>query len=77
MTPLHQLGDLLREALAAVPMGLAQALFLALPLIVLIWVLRLPREETTPPEARSSLANLKLWAALALVIQVVIYAYMS
>jgi hypothetical protein len=72
---LHQIGDLLREALLAVPLWAARVLFLALPVVVLVWVLTLPGAETRPPgrPARAS-ENLKIWAALALVIQIVIYS---
>jgi hypothetical protein len=62
VTPLHYLGDLVRELFARIPLPVARAIFLAVPVLLLVWVLRLPREETTPP------------AAAALVLQIVIYA---
>jgi hypothetical protein len=40
-----------------------------------VWVLSLPRASTTPSGNKSRpLENLKLWAILALLIQVIIYA---
>ena len=40
------------------------------------WVLSLPRSETTPPGRDSGWdANLKLWAAVALLIQIAIYSF--
>jgi len=75
MTPLHHLGDTLRDLLSAVPLPLVRALFVALPLAVLIWVLTLPTENTTPRKKQVHWSeNLKVWAIVALVIQVGIYA---
>ena len=74
MTPLHYLGEFLRDLLGAIPLAFVRLLFLAVPVVVLIWVLRLPRRETSPAESRNPLANLKVGAALALVIQIMIYA---
>ena len=75
MTPLHHIGEFCRNLLLQVPLPVVRGLFL-LPLIaLLIWVLRLPRAETTDPDRPLRLAeNLKLWAALALLIQITIYA---
>ena len=78
MTPLHQFGNAIREMLTAVPLSWARALFIAVPVLLLLWVLMLPRSETAPPdgETRDRWSDLKIWAALALVIQIVIYSIM-
>lgn len=74
MTPLHEIGDYLRELLLRVPMGVVRGLFVLFPAAVLAWVLFLPRSQTTPPKAETRLSeNLKIWAAAALVIQILIY----
>ena len=74
MTPLHEIGDWLRGMLLLIPMGVVRGLFVALPALLILWVLRLPRAATTPQETESRpLDNLKLWAVLALLIQVAIY----
>lgn len=74
MTWLHEFGELLRSGLLAVPLPVVRALFVSVPLGVLLWVLRLPNSATTPPGgARRWDENLKLWASVALVIQIVIY----
>ncbi len=80
MTPLHWIGDLIRQAVIAVPMGAVRALFVALLLGLLVWVLRLPKERTRPPledgsgyDEKSLSGNLKLWAALALGLMALIY----
>lgn len=74
-TPLHDFGGLVREALLHVPLWGARALFIALPALVLLWVLRLPREETTDPAAADGRgSNLKWGAAVALCVQIAIYA---
>jgi len=74
MTPLHQFGEFVRQALATIPLPAARALFIALLVAVLIWTLLLPREATTPTGHSGRLTeNLKLWAAVALLIQLAIY----
>lgn len=72
MTPLHHLGEYLRQALEAIPLPFARMLFLALLGGVLLWVLLLPRSETSGSSPRFA-ENLKLWATLALLIQLAIY----
>ncbi len=75
MTPLHSIGEGVREVLLSVPLWGARALFIALPTVVLLWVLRLPREETAQigPNGVAG-ANLKWGAAATLLIQIAIYA---
>ena len=75
MSPLHHVGNFLRELMLEVPLPVVRGLFLALPVVLLVWVLTLPRRTTTPPKATGSAAeNLKVWAVLALLIQIVIYS---
>ena len=75
MTPLHQIGNALRDLLLAIPLPVVRILFLLVPLVLLLWVLLLPRDHTSPPDGKRRLGeNLKIWAALALLIQIVIYA---
>jgi len=81
MTPLHLIGQFVRERMGAIPLTVVRGLFIALPVVILIWVLSLPREETTPPEntpesngRRGWTSNLKFGAALALILQIIIYA---
>ena len=74
MTPLHHIGETLRQALLQVPLSVVRLVFAAVFLALLVWVLALPKAHTTP--ARSDIKpgeNLKLWAVLALGIQIVIY----
>ncbi len=75
MTPLHHIGNAIRESLASIPLPVVRGLFLALLIGLLIWVLRLPRSETTTTsETGESSMNLKWGAALAILLQIVIYA---
>jgi hypothetical protein len=74
MTPLHHLGDFFRELLLRIPLGAARGLFLVTLILLLVWVLTRSREETTNPDPAGKAANLKPWAVLALLIQIVIYA---
>ncbi len=78
MTPLHRVGDFLRNLLLLVPLWAVKCLFLAVPVTLLVWVLWLPREQTTPPDDSGTwTANLKVGAALALLAQIVIYALLG
>jgi hypothetical protein len=75
MTPLHQIGNALRELMLAVPLPAVRILFVLVPLLLLAWVLFLPGEHTRPPGRKGKAGeNLKIWAALALLIQIAIYA---
>jgi len=74
-TLLHQIGDYLRNGLQAVPLEAVRYLFMLLIATVLILILRLPTSETTPVKKGPVRwdENLKIWASLALLIQLVIY----
>lgn len=75
MTILHTIGDSLRELLLSVPPAVVRACFLALPIALLIWVLRLPRERVLPPgEGYRWDADLRISTAVALGMQILIYA---
>jgi hypothetical protein len=75
MTPLHHLGEWLRQLLLTIPLPLVRLLFVATFVALLVWVVRLPISVTTPPGgARRWDENLKVGAVVALVIQIVIYA---
>jgi len=75
MSPLHYVGTWLRDMLALIPLNVVRVLFVALPVLLGVWVLRLPRAATTPDNLKSRpLENLKIWACVALLIQVLIYA---
>jgi hypothetical protein len=74
MTPLHWIGEWFRQLLGGVPLGAVRILFVGTLVILLIWVLRLSREATTPPGgAKRWDENLKWGAAIAILIQIVIY----
>ena len=75
MTPLHALGNTLRDLLSRIPLSAVRVIFVLVPLVLLIWVLSLPRNETRPPGQARWDANLKLWAGVALLIQIAIYSF--
>jgi len=77
MTPLHQFGAWLRGLFLAVPMNLAELLFLLVPVLLLWWVLKLPETQVRPVDRPSSRGeNLRAWAALALLFQILIYWFL-
>jgi len=74
-TVLHRLGDLVRDLFLQIPLETVRMLFVALPVLVLIWVLWLPGGTSTTTDSTSrSQTGLKLGAAAALLLQVVIYS---
>ena len=75
MSILHRIGDFVRDALGQVPLSVARCLFIAVPVVLLVWVLMLPTRTTTPEGHTGSWGeNLKTWAAVALLLQIAIYA---
>ena len=78
MSPLHQFGEAIRKLLLQIPLGAARAIFLLFLVALLLWVLTLPRAQTTPPNTAPGQLrlseNLKLWAAISLVLQLLIYS---
>jgi hypothetical protein len=74
MTPLHSVGDFFRELLGRVPLWFAQAIFIAVPLVLLAWLIFVPRSQATPENGGGWFSDLRLWAAAALMLQTAIYA---
>ncbi len=75
MTLLHWIGETVREALAAIPLPVVRLMFLAIPVSLLIWLFQLPRSETCFPKENGRFGfDLRWGAALALLIQIVIYS---
>jgi hypothetical protein len=74
MTPLHGIGNLIREALEQIPLSWVRWAFVALPGMLLVWVLCLPGAEVLPADEPPHWnRNLKIWAGAALLVQLVIY----
>ena len=77
MTGLHQIGQWFRELLQSVPLSAVRGLFLGTLVILLVWVLRLPASVTTPRGGACRWdENLKVGAALAILIQIAIYSFL-
>jgi hypothetical protein len=80
MTPLHHFGDFVRESVELIPLSWVRIVFVAIPFLILVWVLMLPKSETTPgekiPEEDRPVRwdeNLKIGASLALGFQILVY----
>lgn len=74
MTFLHWIGDTLRELLEQVPLSTARWLMIGVFLLLMFWVVQLPSSEATPADRQAKWhEDLRIWAWLALMIQVVIY----
>lgn len=74
MSPFHHLGEFLRGLFLNVPMAGVRVLFLAVFVVVAVWVWRLP----APERQRSATGDrwfedLRIWALLALSVQFLIY----
>ena len=77
MTPLHHIGQFIRDLLLTIPMPMVRVLFVLFHVALLIWLLRLPRAETRPPEDEAGWAsNLKVWASLSVLIQLALYSWL-
>jgi hypothetical protein len=75
MTPLHQFGESIRNVMLMIPLSAVRGLFLLTLIVLLIWVLRLPTAAVTPTGgAKRWDENLKIGAALALLLQIAVYA---
>ena len=75
MTILHWIGDAIRDQLLRVPLWAARWLFLGLLLGMMGWVVQLPTSQVTPPGRRCQwYEDLRIWAWLALMFQVVVYS---
>lgn len=74
-TILHWVGDSIRQLLQSVPLRLARWLFIGLLLLLMGWVAQLPSSQTTPPGRRSQwYEDLRIWAWLALLFQIIVYS---
>ena len=74
MTILHLIGEWLRNTLLFIPRPAVRALFVALPVVVLVWVLLLPRRRAVEHRSDPWMKDLRIWASIALIIQIAIYA---
>ncbi|MDA0835461.1 MAG: hypothetical protein O2955_13515 [Planctomycetota bacterium] len=74
MTPVHQLGLWLREFMMQIPLPIVRGLFIAVPVVIMVWVWTLPRGETEPTDHPARWDEKLKWiATAALGAQIVIY----
>lgn len=75
MTLFHWIGSTLRHQLSLVPLPFARWLMIGVFLALMFWIVQLPSSQTNPTEGKPHWTrDLKIWAWLALLFQVVIYA---
>ncbi|MGI6456326.1 MAG: hypothetical protein ACOX5R_12000 [bacterium] len=68
-------GEALRQLMLVIPLWLVRILFLAYPTVLLIWVFLMKRSETHGHvHGRESEVDLRPYAAVALISQIIIYA---
>jgi heme/copper-type cytochrome/quinol oxidase subunit 2 len=70
---LHWIGDHLRSAFLLVPLWVAKGLFLGVFFALMVWVVQLPRSAATPSANSPWHEDLRIWAWLALFIQLLAY----
>jgi uncharacterized iron-regulated membrane protein len=75
VTPLHHIGDFFRQLVLVVPLPVVRAIFVLLLVGLLFWIIRLPNERVRPTrnDPGGWASNLKLWAAIAIGVQIIIY----
>lgn len=74
-TFLHWIGNALRTQLSYIPLWLAHWFFVGLLLLMMGWIVLIPTEQATPPGRRSQwYEDLRIWAWLALLFQVIVYS---
>lgn len=74
MTILHHIGDAIRSALSLIPLSVVRGLFLLTLLVILVWVVSLPRSAGRETSDSHWTSDLRIWAAAALLIQIAIYS---
>ena len=75
MTFPHWIGNSFRALLERVPLSTARWLFIAQFLILMFWIVQLPSAETSPTDRQSRwYEDLRIWAWLTLIFQIVIYS---
>jgi hypothetical protein len=75
VTFFHSVGDTLRRQFELIPLSVARGIFLAVFVILIFWIVQLPATQTTPSGRQSKwYQDLRIWAWLTLIFQVVIYA---
>ncbi|HOJ59201.1 MAG TPA: hypothetical protein PK878_02850 [bacterium] len=69
-------GEALRELTMAIPLWMARGFFLLYFAILLVWILTMKRSEIVGNlEGRDKPLNLRPYAAAAIILQMIIYAY--
>ena len=67
-------GDMMRDMLLAIPMPVAKGIFITWFLFLIVWVMRLPREEVMyKPEGSDREVPLRPFAVSALSLMIIIY----
>lgn len=74
MTILHHIGDAIRSGLSLIPLSVVRGLFLLTLVVILVWVVSLPRSAGQEKPESSWTADLRIWAAAALLLQIAIYS---
>lgn len=71
---LIEIGEHLRHAFLQIPLWVARALFLGVFFGLMVWIVQLPKSATTPRADAPWHEDLRVWAWLALVLQLAAYA---
>jgi hypothetical protein len=71
---LYWIGEQLRTAFLQIPLWVAKGLFLGVFFALMIWIVQLPKSATTPQPNSAWHEDLRIWAWLALLIQLFVYA---
>lgn len=76
MTVLHHFGSFIRSLFVAIDLSIVRGAFVFVYVALIVWIASLPRTATTPPDRPGKIhEDLRLWACLAAIIQIAIYAF--
>ena len=75
MTLFHWIGNTLRNQFDQIPLSTARWMMIGLFLALMFWIVQLPSTATNPTDRPPRwTSDLKIWAWLALLFQVLIYS---
>ena len=71
---LVEFGEHLRTLFLQIPLWIARGLFLGVFFMLMVWIVQMPKSATTPRADSPWHEDLRIWAWLALIVQMLVYS---